>query len=144
MITPATETDIPALVNLVYLGKISIPLNQFMWKQWPSEIAQKTRVESAVRGSLNDSNVKSYKVVAAESGHIVGLLVLTRRTPTIAKEQEKESDTRSSEIVAPPELRSDVLNMVAAAINDISRNSADVNHIGPYLLLLVANKTHTE
>lgn len=129
-IVPATEADITTIVNMLYLEKISLPLNQLMWKQWPNETPQKARIESAVSGSLKDANHQTYKFLDGENGEVVGLLVLARSGPTIPDEQSEKPEDETPKPSIPSELRGDVFEMVVAGINDICKDSTTKDRIG--------------
>lgn len=126
----ATDADVPALVHLIYLEKISLPINRCMWNNWPNEIAQKARVEAAVRGSLDGTKHKSYKIVDTEKDRVVGLLVLTRRSQRVVNDSTQESEGDVAKAEVPPELRADVLKMVVASIGSIDEGSSNADHIG--------------
>lgn len=124
------EADVPVMVNLLYHEKISLPINQLMWKQWPNEAPQKARIESAVRGSLSDPIHTVYKIIDDEVERVVGLLVLTRRQPPTLDVQGTQPTNEGAKPTLPPELRQDVTEAIMAAIGDIEKDSTHVECIG--------------
>lgn len=136
-IAHGTETDVSAMVDLVYHEKISLPINQLMWRNWPNEAPQKARIESAVRGSLSEPIHTVHKIVDDEVDRVVGLLVLTQGHASTPEERSKQSSNDGSKPTLPPELRQDVTETIMAAIGDIEKDSTHVERIGanyPFVL----------
>ena len=87
-IHPVETSDVPVLVNLLYLLRTSLIFNRVLFKDWPNEPAQKALYRSTIESTLTpDSTIEGLKVVD-ETGEIIGYVAISHKFPKDSTEQQ--------------------------------------------------------
>lgn len=130
-IHPIASHDQPALTNLLHSSKLSLTINQLLFKDWPNEAVQKPLYAGSVGSAFSDPAAECLKVVDDMSGDIVGYLVLSRERPIIeaGSGDAATSITSNPEVhIAPEGLRQEIFTPVMKASEEISEQMQGIDH----------------
>jgi hypothetical protein len=131
-VLPVTGTDISVLADFLYTSKLCLSINRLLYKDWPNESAQRPHCASVIKGSLADPSSECLKAVDAETGDILGFVVLTKKIAQTKEEiASKDRDTGKSSV--PEIVNPEVYHAVMKATAELRCEEANVNHFGRIL-----------
>lgn len=148
-IASVENDDILTLSDLVHTSKLSLPINQLLFRDWPNDAAQKPLYTQAVVSSHNDPAVTDLKAVDDASGKIIGYIAFTRKhasggpPPTDEADSARNASDQQQHSSPPEGLNPDVLAAVAGLNSQESRHFSSFDHYGtPDYCSILPNRPH--
>lgn len=135
-IAAVENDDLSTLADLVHTSKLSLPINQLLFKDWPNDAAQKPLYTQAVVSSHHDPAVTDLKAVDDVSGQIIGYIAFTRKQgPDVTTSADdgdgmREASDQQQQNSPPEGLKPDVLAAVAGLNTEESRHFSCLHRYG--------------
>lgn len=129
-VQPFVRADVSTQANFLVAAKLQLPINRFLFKDWPNEPAQRRVYTDAAKGNFEGAENTCLKVVNDASGEMVGYIVITHRPegkPLFAKKDQKASQDQP--IKVPEGFDPDVLLTVLKMIEEVHKKMDGIEHI---------------
>ncbi|EXJ67323.1 uncharacterized protein A1O5_09336 [Cladophialophora psammophila CBS 110553] len=135
-IRPVSSLDLPLLSDLVHTGKLALPINRLLFKDWLNDAAQKPLYAAAAEAAFKDEQLECLKAVDEGSGDILGHLSLTRKRPDSEFKEgqptpDEEAELGKQQQDIPEFFNPDVLSAVSNAVAEIPEQLEGLDHFEP-------------
>ena len=138
-IQPAVLADSPTLIDLVVHDKLSLTMNQLIFKDWPNTDKQKSVYTGNVERAFRDPSSVPLKAVD-DTGNIVGYLLLSRRKPLSSltsddtKPEDRMENIKPEETTVPDFMNLAPVKAVNEAVVKLNKPFAEIDRYGESLL----------